>query len=362
MLVLLTAICVAWGSAGTAQASAPGDDASAAPATQKQDDPFAAAWSAAKLGRQGMRVHDPSRIVREGDRYYFFATGPGLRAYVSAPGDELDPSTFKQTGRVFTKPPAWITDVASDQKGYFWAPDMLRGGDGQWWLYYSVSSFGKQTSAIALVSSPMLDPEKAEWTDRGIVIRSRAGDPYNTIDPALFEDGGRLWMVFGSYWTGIKLVELDPATGMLAGPEAEPIALARHQLEPAWNNPIEAAALYKHGGWYYLFVNWWLCCKGVESTYEIRVGRSREITGPYVDRNGTAMTANGGTLVLCGTGRFVGPGHVGVLETEHGPLVSVHFYDAEDQEKPGRPRLAVLPMSFDAEDWPVLGAAVERDQ
>jgi arabinan endo-1,5-alpha-L-arabinosidase len=86
-----------------------------------------------------------------------------------------------------------------------------------------------------------------------------------------------LWLVFGSFWSGIKLIQLDPKTGKRLKEDTTIHSLAFHK-------DIEAAAIYQHDGYFYLFVNWGACCRGVNSTYEIRAGRSREITGPYLDK------------------------------------------------------------------------------
>ena len=319
-------------------------------------------WQHAQLAPAELRVHDPSTIVREGDSFYFFATGRGIGIYHAAPHDSApDPATFERIGRVFSRDtlPRWITEVAEDQTGHFWAPDITKAPDGRWRVYYSVSSFGKNTSAIALASSPTLDPSAAEWRDDGIVIRSTEASDFNAIDPAIVEtegpEGTESWMVFGSWWTGIQLVQLDPETGMRLAPDAEPIRLASNQGEPAWNNAIEAADIYERsaedGRWYYLFVNWGLCCKGAESTYEIRVGRSRHITGPYLDRAGKPLTENGGTPLLASEPPFIGPGHPSVLDTADARLLGLHFYDARHE---GRPRYALIPLAFDHEGWPTL--------
>lgn len=296
-------------------------------------------------GKVDLGIHDPSTIIKEGDRYWVFGTGPGVR--VSYSDDRV---TWHRTGAIFARDqyPAWITDVAADQKGHFWAPDVIYH-DGRFLVYYSVSSFGKNTSAIALVTTPTLDPDADNfgWTDQGIVIQTRHGDKYNAIDPAvLFDHDGRMWLVFGSYWTGIKLIELDPKTGKRIADDSPMYSLA-------WYDSIEAPAIYYHDGYYYLFVNWGRCCAGTDSTYNIRVGRSRDITGPYVDKQGKDMLKGGGSPFL-GTADpdFIGPGHVGVLvEPDGSEHVSVHFYDGSQN---GKPMLAIRDLTWDNDGWPKL--------
>jgi arabinan endo-1,5-alpha-L-arabinosidase len=133
----------------------------------------------------------------------------------------------------------------------YWAPDIIKLGD-RYLLYYSVSSFGKMTSAIGLATNPTLDPDDPayHWTDQGFVVRTQDGDGYNAIDPSVFYDSdGSLWLTFGSYWSGIKLIELDPQTGKRMASDSKLFSLA-------YNESIEASYLCRHNDYYYLFVNW----------------------------------------------------------------------------------------------------------
>ncbi len=286
------------------------------------------------------RVHDPSTLVREGGTWWLFATGPGLRAFFSP-----DLRHWEAAAPPLPTPPAWVREVVPDHRGSYWAPDLVRGEAG-WLLFYSVSSWGRNDSAIALLTSPTLGtPETPpRWTDAGIVIRSHRTNDFNAIDPAAFRDAdGRLWLAFGSFWSGIKLVELDPRTGHRR--PHSPL----HSL--AWKEAIEAPFLWRHRDWYYLFVNWGQCCRGTNSTYEIRVGRAPQVTGPYRDREGRDLRLGGGTLLLGSHGRHVGPGHAGIFHAGDREWFSFHFYDAADR---GRPTLGLRPLTWDAEDWPVV--------
>lgn len=213
---------------------------------------------------------------------------------------------------MFAALPEWTRQVTPGNRGQVWAPDVIFL-NGRYHLYYSVSEWGKNTSAIGLATNPTLDPQDPSfrWRDDGVVVQSWATNDFNAIDPALFRDAdSTLWMAFGSFWKGIKLVQLDPRTGHRIVPDS-PL----HPL--AWNSSIEAACLCRHGDFYYLFVNWDSCCRGLNSGYNIRLGRSRRITGPYLDREGKAMSQGGGTLFLEATGRYIGPGHAGVFR-DHG--------------------------------------------
>lgn len=284
-------------------------------------------------------VHDPSTIVKAGQRYFLFGTGRGIRSKSSP-----DLVHWTDGPPVFATPPAWATNAVPGYRGHTWAPDVIHL-NGRYHLYYSVSTFGKQVSAIGLVTSPTLDPDSPEyrWTDHGPVIQSTNGSPFNAIDPSVMrDDDGRLWMAFGSFWQGIHLVELDPQTGLRRAADS-PV----HRL--AWKEMIEAACLARHGEFYYLFVNWGRCCRGTNSTYEIRVGRSRAVTGPYLDRDGVDLVAGGGTAFLESTGRFIGPGHVALYREGDTTWFSYHYYDADSR---GRSRLALGRLQWDADGWP----------
>ena len=264
-----------------------------------------------------VRFHDPSTPVREGGEWWVFATGVGISSRSSK-----DLKTWKEGPAVFRDFPAWHKEVVPSQRGHLWAPEVVFY-KGLYRIYYSVSSFGKNTSAIGLATSPSLDPAKSStrWKDEGIVVRSNERDPFNAIDPhIIIDDDDRHWMSFGSFWTGIQLIELDPKTGK-AHPERKEIRRI------AWNESIEAPAILKHGRGYFLFVNWGLCCRGLQSTYEIRVGRSRSITGPYLDKDGRDMATGGGSLFLASDGDLIGPGHASFVTDRIDPLVFFHYYD-----------------------------------
>jgi arabinan endo-1,5-alpha-L-arabinosidase len=285
------------------------------------------------------RFHDPSTPVRQDDRWWIFSTGNGI-----ATRHSNDLKSWTEGEPVFKSLPEWHREVVPDHKGHLWAPDIIRQGD-RFLLYYSVSSWGKNSSAIGLASNTSLDPKDPgyEWKDQGIVLRSGPENDYNAIDPQLFsDDDGSLWMAFGSFWKGIKLVELDPASGHLHASRN-----TLHHL--AWNKSIEAPAILKHGDHYYLFVNWGLCCRGVDSTYEIRVGRSREITGPYLDAEGEDMATGGGTLFAATEGDRIGPGHPAFVEQDGTTRMFFHYYD---RRRNGFASLGNLPLKWDAKGWP----------
>jgi arabinan endo-1,5-alpha-L-arabinosidase len=287
-------------------------------------------------------IHDPSTIVRDGTNYFVFGTGPGIRTKSSP-----DLVSWQNTDPVFSIPPPWTKTFVPTFTGYFWAPDVVRV-NGKFFLYYACSTWQKQISVIGLAVSPALNQSATNyfWQDGGAVISSTNGMPFNTIDPGAFLDrDGRLWLAFGSYWQGIFLTELDPETGLRLHTNQPPQKLA-------WNRSIEAACLTRHADFYYLFVNWGQCCQGTNSTYQVRVGRAEKITGPYRDRDGNDLATGGGSPFLSSTGRFIGPGHIGIVDdggTNGGTFFSYHYYDAVTA---GRSRLAVGKIDWSS-GWPV---------
>lgn len=302
-----------------------------------------AAGSLAAEPRSRLRVHDPSTLVRADGTWWVFSTGRLLQAARST-----DLRQWEKLPSPLVAAPAWAREVApGNKKDYYWAPEVIRRGD-RWFLYYSVSEFGKNTSAIGLATATTLDPKAPGhgWTDQGIVIRSGAGDRFNAIDPSLLSDrDGRLWMAFGSFWDGLFVVELDPKTGLRLAPDS-PL----HRV--ASGREIEAATLYRRGDYYYLFFNDGLCCRGKDSTYRIRVGRSRTVTGPYLDDHGRDLVAGGGVPFLSTKDDFIGPGHAGLLADADGrEWVSVHFYDGA---RNGAPTLGLRRLGWTEDGWPLV--------
>jgi arabinan endo-1,5-alpha-L-arabinosidase len=291
-------------------------------------------------------VHDPSPMMKCDGRYYIYFTGQDIPS-ISSP-DKINwvagPSAFNAANA-----PLWTTNAVPGFTGFFWAPDVI-SLNGGYYLYYAVSTFGSQVSAIGLATNSTLDPAAPgyQWVDQGPVIQSGRSDSYNAIDPsALLLANGQLWMSFGSFWSGIEMIQLDAATGRRMSPGSTIYALATHPPSTA----IEASCLAQNGGYYYLFVNWDNCCDGVESTYNIRVGRSSSITGPYLDQNGVNMASGGGTLFLESTGRYIGPGQAGLLVEAQTNWFTCHYYDGNNS---GTPTLALGQMTWSAGGWPQL--------
>jgi len=291
---------------------------------------------------RGITTRDPSSIVKCKDEYWVFYTGRGVPSYRSK-----DLVKWERGPAVFKAAPEWIAKIVPENRNMqYWAPDIMKLGD-RYILYYSVSSFGKMTSAIGLATNPTLDPDDPayHWTDQGFVVRTQDGDGYNAIDPSVFHDSdGSLWLTFGSYWTGIKLIQLDPQTGKRMAPDSKLVSIAH-------NESIEASYLCRHDDYYYLFVNWGSCCAGPKSTYNVRIGRSKFVTGPYVDKTGMDLLHSGGSLFLATTnGPLIGPGHAGTLKAQGKDWFTSDFEG--DVRMDGKATLAIMPLRWNGDGWP----------
>lgn len=299
-------------------------------------------------------VHDPC-IIRQGDTYYVFCT----TQRGDAPGQiscrtSKDLLTWKRTGTVFDGTPSWISETISDVRG-LWAPDISHH-KGRYWLYYAASSFGSNVSAIGVATNASLDPSSPDfhWKDEGLVFQSRKSDDYNCIDPAHFVDrDGQRWLAFGSFWGGLKLMKLDPATGKSPN-SPQLITLAARPEPEGGPDPIEAAFLIERNGWYYLFASYDFCCKGAQSNYYTACGRSRRITGPFVGRDGRRMTDGAGVVVLKANnqeegGRWRGPGHCAILRDEAQDYIVYHAYDRLHD---GIATLRIAPIVWSSDGWP----------
>ena len=307
-------------------------------------------------------THDPS-IGREGNTYYVFATGlapDGGQFAIRCSSNLID---WKLCGHVFDDIPAWIHETSPGTKE-LWAPD-ISFFNGKYHLYYAYSLFGVNTSGIALATNESLDPKspKYHWKDEGLVLRSTAEDDFNAIDPNIvLDDKGQPWLSLGSFWSGIKMRKIDPATGKLSGTDMRTYALASRKppehpepakpgLPPDWQ-AIEAPFVVQHDGYYYLFVSFDLCCRGLKSNYRTMVGRSRLVTGPYVGREGVPMLQGGGTSLLVANQRWLGPGGESVLQRPEGDIIVFHAYDALT----GKPALQISNLTW-KDDWPHAAVA-----
>ncbi|HEY0866950.1 MAG TPA: arabinan endo-1,5-alpha-L-arabinosidase [Fimbriimonas sp.] len=345
---------------------------------------------AAAVGSE--HVHDPT-LLEIGGKYFIFQTsGDGFTMVRSS----KDLKTWKAEGPILSSQPEWL------QKRYrhrsVWAPDVIvvPSGTGAFSenphpslslgerviklrMYYSVSEWGQNKSVIGLAECDKFDPERPleGWVDRGLVLESRPGvDRFNAIDAeTIIDEEGRHWMYFGSYWSGIHVVELDPGTGMIksgAGPslpnpslpsgeKGAPVLVAANPAERG--NPLEGAAVVRRDGFYYLFVSYGLAAQGVRSSYRIMAGRSKSPTGPFLDREGKSMAEGGHVSVLKGSPPMFAPGHCDVLRLRDGRYVMpYHFYDGRKhwvKDTWGMPTLQIRELLWSQEGWPLPGLPLE---
>jgi hypothetical protein len=298
-------------------------------------------------------LHDPGTLIKDGSKYFIYGDGQGISGLTTT-----DLRNWSAVNPVFPgAPPPWTTNAVIGFGGYFWAPDVAYF-NGRYNLYYACSSWGTINSAIGLVTSPSLT--SPVWTDQGKVIQSNpdfATTPntdltaYNCIDPSIMLDtNGTVWMSFGSYSDGILIMQLNPVTGKRFS-AASPIYRVSNNGPVFFSNSEEGSCLYQHGGYYYLFVNFGGCCAGVNSTYNIRVGRSASVTGPYYDKSGINMTNGGGTMVLESTARYIGPGHAAIMNDNSTNWFTFHYYDGNNG---GAATVGLMQMNWTADGWPAL--------
>jgi len=305
-------------------------------------------------------VHDPV-MIRQNNTYYVFCTGRGISVFSST-----DLKNWKKNEPVFSQAPQWAVDAVPGFKGHIWAPD-ISFFNGEYYLYYSVSAFGKNTSCIGLATNKTLDPldHSYKWIDHGKVIQSVPGvTNWNAIDPNLIiDEKGTPYLVFGSFWDGIKLVKLSKdaksiddniasiptiATRKTDTETGNPPAVDDNPVE-AGGNAIEAPFIFKKGKYYFLFASIDYCCKGINSTYKMIVGRSEKVTGPYTDQSGTPMSKGGGTMLLQGDENWHGVGHNAVVTFDGTDYLVFHGYDANDE---GKPKLRMEKLQWDENGWP----------
>jgi arabinan endo-1,5-alpha-L-arabinosidase len=321
------------------------------------------------VSRFGPWIHDPSALQFENGYFVVFSTGnrKDYRSgeYIEGLGincwyRDRKTGTWQPADIIFTgeDKPAWWDELVPNAGG-FWAPDV----PFKWVMYYSFEAENDSASAIGRAVATGKAPN-LKWKDDGVVLLSPACRERNAscpvaIDPSVFGDEqGNLYMAYGSGTSGIWIVELDADTGHLTAKASEGWSdeneayhhVAYRNIETDY---IEAPYVYRHpsNGYFYLFVNWGGCCRGMKSTYNIRVGRSRLPTGPYLDRTGKDMVDEGGSLVIESEGRYIGPGHAAIYRHTDGRFAfTFHYYDGNDQ---GKARLAARNLTW-VDNWPVV--------
>ena len=272
-------------------------------------------------------IHDPSTIAECDGKYYTFGTGGG--GLISEDG--------------------WNWHSGADRPGGGAAPDVIKIGDRYLCIYGATGGGlgGGHSGRILTMWNKTLDPKSPDfkWTEAVEVCASDGMEDQDAIDPGLLLDPttGRMWVSYGTYFGTIRLIELDPKTGYrVKGNKEKDIAI-----------DCEATDLIYRNGWYYLLGTHGTCCDGVNSTYNIVVGRARSVQGPYIDNVGRDMFHGGGRMVIAAGDRKTGPGHFGRTIIDEGvEVMSCHF--EADFDQGGRSVLAIRPLLW-KNDWPYAG-------
>ena len=281
--------------------------------------------SAAQVGAP--YIHDPSTIAECEGKYYTFGTGGG--GLISEDG--------------------WSWHAGAERPGGGAAPDVLKIGDRYLVIYGATGGGlgGGHNGRILTMWNKTLDPKSPDFKySNPIEVASSDGmEDCDAIDPCLLLDPStnRLWTTYGTYFGTIRLIELDPKTGeRIKGNQEKDIAIDCEATDLIWRN-----------GWYYLLGTHGTCCDGVNSTYNIVVGRSRNVEGPYIDNVGRDMFHGGGRMVIAAGDRKTGPGHFGRTIIDEGvEVMSCHF--EADFDMSGRSVLGIRPLLW-KNDWPVAG-------
>jgi arabinan endo-1,5-alpha-L-arabinosidase len=302
-------------------------------------------------------VHDPS-IIRQNSTYYMFSTDASSSQGGFIPiRCSTDKIAWSACGYIFTTLPSWIAG-AVPQATEIWAPDVSYFNNS-YHVFYAVSTFGSNVSAIGLVTNATLDSTDPNysWVDQGLILQSSVSDNFNAIDPNILIDaGGSVWLNYGSFWTGIYQQQIAPATGQIQSGSATYHLAERSSGVP--NDPIEGASLVYENGFYYLFVSWDYCCEAdpSQSDYKIVVGRGTSPNGPFTDESGVDMATGGGTILLQGDATWAGPGgQTAYIDPTDGDLIVFHALMLSQN---GLDFLFVRSLTW-TNDWPVIGSSTD---
>ena len=294
--------------------------------------------------------HDPS-MVRFEDGYALMSTNNNLQLWTSE-----DAYTWQNHKSTVSKIPQWAYTYAPTTEG-IWAPDVYYM-NGEYRVYYCVSVFGKRTSAIGYQSTKSIMPGTTGygWTDHGHVFHTVASDKYNAIDADVVRDTeGNYWMAFGSFGLGIQLIKLDAKTGYQASDDKTVYNIAR-RTSKASNGAEEGPSLIEHGGKYFLFTAWDICCQQgndiEKTTYKTAYGRADKVTGPYKDRAGYDMANGGGTILMERYGRYVGPGGGEAFQDLNRVRFVHHYYDLNGDKFN---HIHIRDVVFTEDNWAEMG-------
>jgi arabinan endo-1,5-alpha-L-arabinosidase len=280
-------------------------------------------------------AHDPAAYVQ------------GSTIYLAATGLIAKTSTNLTTWNNAPTPlalPSWAATATGATN--LWAPDISYFG-GVYHLYYAASTFGSNKSCIG--QATRADLASGSWADQGQVLCSNVSetDNWNAIDPNIvIDDAGTPWLEFGSFWSGLKIVKLDPTTGLRADTMLYSIANGANS-----KGSLEGGWIFKRCGYYYLFSSWGACCNGAYD-YNIRVGRGTSVTGPYVDEAGVDLMKGGGTQLVAGNSSWIAPGHNAVITYNN---KTYNIYHALQGSSSGPATLRISEIAWTTDGWPISG-------
>lgn len=273
---------------------------------------------------------DPSLIKADDGYFYLYAT-EDIRNLPILRSDDL--IHWEKVGTAFTNE----TRPSFEPKAGIWAPDISKIGN-QYILHYSMSVWGGEwTCGIGVAVS---DSPSGPFTDKGMMFRSNTINVQNSIDPFFIEDGGKKYLFWGSF-RGIYAIELsNDGQTVKEGAEKQQIA----------GTAYEGVYIHKHKGYYYMFASIGSCCAGTKSTYTTVVGRSRNLFGPYLNKEGKSMMENNHEVLIHKNERFVGTGHNSeiVKDDEGNDWI---LYHAVDTKSP-KGRVLLLDKVIWKNGWP----------
>lgn len=287
-------------------------------------------------------------IYHFGDKYYGFIMSTGIAIKTSP-----DLRNWTKSGTVFPTTSklsaSWMSDaITGVPGGSIWAPGIYKIGD-TYCVYYCISTSGSQNSLIGLATNTTLDmkDKNYKWVDRGSVLHSHTGEDYNAIDPCvIIDDNKQPWLIYGSYWSGIKIAKIDPDTLMLDKEDDTVYSIAAAQTR---NGP-EAGYMIKRGEYYYLFC----ACGSFSSGYWNGVGRSKKVTGPFLDANGVDMMNQGATEVNSYRDGFTKCGHSSVMTDTDGKQYHVtEYFKNYDDGTSSSSLLSISQLLWTKDGWPV---------
>lgn len=308
-------------------------------------------------GRKGRQmIHDPAIFYDEkSGNYYTYSTGAVCQR-------STDLVHWEEIGNVVAEPPKESVDWTGTKD--IWAPDIVKAGK-EYRLYCSNSSWGVRQSCIFLA---VADSPEGPFVPKGCVLKTRETQPVsaaNAIDANIITDAktGEQYLLYGSFWGGCYVLKLDPATGF-AAEEGLGVCVARR---PKWQSgSIEGPYMVyqEETGYYYLFVSY----GSLKSDYNIRVGRSRSICGPFVDFHGRGLVADEdvdnstGLLLLCGYQwnegpAYMAPGHNSILRDRDGQWYLVcHIRKKNFTQREEPSQMQVRRLYWSADGWPYVAA------